>query len=71
MRAARVVQAVDDGERAFVVYEADTAIKRLRNCEMHLARAGKLVFVEVCFGWDLLHSATLGCFVDKEGAGHA
>ena len=71
MSAVRVVQAVDDGERAFVVYEADTATKQFRNCEMHLARAGKLVSVEVYFGWDLPHPAALGGFVDNEASGHA
>jgi hypothetical protein len=67
MRAVRVVQAVDDGEYAFVVYEADTATKRFRNCEMHRARAGQLESVEVYFGWDLPHPAAPGGFVDNKG----
>lgn len=70
MRAVKVVHADDDGARAFVVYEADTATKRFRNCEMHVARAGKLVSVEVYFGWDLPHPAALGSFVNNEDAGH-
>jgi hypothetical protein len=50
-----------------VVYEARMVNgKRLRNAEMHTVRGGKLVSVEVYFGWDLPHKAPIGGFI-REG----
>ena len=66
MSAVTVVQSVDDGERAFIVYEASMGKKRVRNCEVHTARNGKLVAVEVYFGWDLPHPAESGSFVEDD-----
>jgi ketosteroid isomerase-like protein len=63
MTAIRIVEAVDQGDRAFVIYEADIGKKQFRNCEMHKSRDGKLVAVEVYFGWDLPHPAPTGGFV--------
>ena len=58
-----VVHAVEQGERAFIVYEAQTRKgKRLRNCEVYTVRDGKLIVVEVYFGWDLPHRAPVGGF---------
>lgn len=37
MRVATVVATADDGNQAFVVYEAETGTKRFRNCA-HLPR---------------------------------
>ena len=65
MTRVDIVEAVDDGDRAFIVYESDTPTKRLRNCEMHTSRDGQLVSVEVYFGWDLPHPAPAGGFVDE------
>jgi hypothetical protein len=61
--AVRIIEAVDQGDRAFVIYEADMGKKRFRNCEMHTSRDGKLVVVEVYFGWNLPHPALAGGFV--------
>lgn len=63
MTRVQIIEAVDDGDRAFVIYEADMGKKRFRNCEMHTSRDGKLVAVEVYFGWDLPHPAPSGAFV--------
>jgi len=61
-----IVHAVREGERAFIVYEAQTdSGKRFRNAEVHTVRRGKLVDVEVYFGWNLPHKAAPGSFVDK------
>lgn len=68
MRAVRIIEAVDSGDRAFVIYEADTATKRFRNCEMHTSRGDQLVSVEVYFGWNLPHRASPGRHVDPESA---
>jgi len=71
MEAVSVVAATEDGERAFIVYEAGTRAKRFRNSEVHTVRAGRIVAVEVYFGWDLPHPAAPGGFVDHAGRGHA
>ena len=69
MEAASVLeQSADFGDRAFVVYEASANGKRFRNCEVHFTRDGKLVSVEVYFGWNLPHPAARGGFVDEEGS---
>jgi hypothetical protein len=35
-----------------------------RNTEILTVRGGKIVEVEVCFGWSILHAAAAGGFVD-------
>jgi hypothetical protein len=65
MRAMTVIQSVDVGDSAFIVYEASTDKKRIRNCELHTAHNGKLVSVEVYFGWNLPHPARPGGFVEE------
>jgi hypothetical protein len=65
MRSFKLVHEAEQGERAFVVYEASTSTgKTFRNCEMHTVRGGKLVETEVYFGWDLPHKAPLGGYVE-------
>jgi ketosteroid isomerase-like protein len=71
MTGVDIVQAVVDGERAFIVYEATTTGKRFRNCELHTVRSGKLVSTDVFFGWDLPHKAAFGRHIDNDGSGHA
>ncbi len=61
-------QSADLGERAYVVYEAQANGKRFRNCEMHTARNGRMVSVEVYFGWNLPHPAAKGRFVEDKGS---
>lgn len=59
-----LVQAVEAGDRVFIVYEATTKSgKRFRNCEIHTVRDGKLVSTEVYFGWDVPHKAKPGGFI--------
>lgn len=64
MDSVTVEQACDPGERAFIVHEATAGDKRFRNCEMHTARGGKLMSVEVYFGWDVPHPASPGSHID-------
>ena len=55
------IHAVEDGDHAFVVYEAQMSNgKRFRNCEVHTVRGGKLLNTEVYFGWDLPHKVAHG-----------
>ena len=55
--------AVKD-ERAFVTYECHlNGAKRFRNTELFTVIDGKVVDVEVYFGWSLPHEATDGKFL--------
>ena len=66
------IYEAEDGDRAFVVYEAETTgKKRFRNSEVHTVRDGKLVSTEVYFGWDLPHRAPENGFIENDGAGNA
>ena len=66
------IYQVEEGDRAFIVYEARTISgKRFRNAEIHTVRDGKLLAVEVYFGWDLPHRAPAGGFLENNGEGHA
>ena len=50
----KTIHEVEDGERAFIVYEAHTASgKCFRNSEVYTVRGGKLIATEVYFGWDV------------------
>ena len=56
---------VADGGRVFVTYEGKGASgKSFRNTEILTVRDGKIVDVEVYFGWDVPHKAPVGGFVD-------
>lgn len=51
-------------EKAFVTYECRMNDgKQLRNTELFTVREGKVVDVEVYFGWSLPHEAPVGKFV--------
>jgi hypothetical protein len=65
------ILATEDGHRAVIVYEAAARGHRFRNCEVTTVREGKIVRVEVYFGWDIPHKAQKGGFVENAGAGHA
>src|SRR5262245_25129340 len=56
-----IVHESEEGERAFVVYEASTRSgKRFRNSELHTVRGGKLAATEVYFGWNVPHDVPRG-----------
>ena len=62
-----LINLVPDGERVFVTYDYEgqsTTGKRFRNTEILTVRNGKIVEVEVYFGWSIPHEAPLGGFVD-------
>jgi hypothetical protein len=66
MKRVDVVQGVEAEDKAFIVYEVQTIDgKRFRNCELHTARDGKLLAVEVYFGWDLPHKAAKGGYIES------
>jgi ketosteroid isomerase-like protein len=54
-----------DGDRAFVAYEAQNIDgRRFRNSEILTVRDGKIIDVEVYFGWTIPHEAAEGDFVN-------
>ena len=56
-----IVHLAEDGEHAFVTYEARMAKgKRFRNTELNTVRNGKLVATELYFGWDVPHKVKKG-----------
>jgi hypothetical protein len=72
MQSIEVIHAAAEGHRAFIVYEASTDTgKRFRNCELYTVSDGRLVEVEVYFGWNLPHPAAPGSFIAQESAGQA
>jgi len=59
------VNLVSEGEHVFVTYEGqNTTGKRFRNTEIMTVRDGKIVEVEVYFGWSIPHEAPEGGFVN-------
>jgi ketosteroid isomerase-like protein len=55
---------VPSGDKVFVTYDArrENGIG-FRSCEVHSFRGGRIVAVDVYFGWDLPHAAAEGGFV--------
>jgi ketosteroid isomerase-like protein len=49
-----------DGDHAFVTYEGRMGKKHFRNTEVQTVRGGKIVEVEVYFGWDVPHPVKEG-----------
>jgi ketosteroid isomerase-like protein len=58
------VRLVDHGDEVFVTYEAETTGgKVFRNSEVLTIRDGRIVGIEVYFGWTIPHEAPPGGFV--------
>ena len=56
-----------DDYSAFVTYEPTMKdSRRFRNTEFITVRDGKLINVEVYFGWDIPHKAKPGGFIDEQ-----
>jgi ketosteroid isomerase-like protein len=59
----KLINVLQDGDRVFVTYEGRRrGGKGFRNTEILTIRQGKLVEVEVYFGWSLPHEAPAGGF---------
>jgi ketosteroid isomerase-like protein len=59
------IHLLQDGERVFVTYECRTTRGvRFRNSEILTVRAGKIVNVEVYFGWAIPHEAAAGSYIN-------
>ena len=58
---------VEDGERVFVTYEGRGANgKHFRNTEIMIIRSGRIVAVEVYFGWNVPHEVAVGRHRDPQ-----
>ena len=66
LAAFEFIHLVEEGDNVFVCYEARTHDgKRFRNTEILKIRSGKVVDVEVYFGWSIPHEAPAGGFKDE------
>ena len=62
------INLVPDGNRVFVTYEGhSTDGHSFRNTEIVTVRDGKIVEVEVYFGWNIPHKAEPGGFLSDTG----
>ena len=60
------INLVADGDRVFVTYEGQsTKGNSFRNTEILTVRKGKIVEVEVYFGWSIPHKAEPGGFLPE------
>lgn len=55
------IEVVPSGDKVFVVYECRTRSGKIfRNCEMMTIRDGKVLAVDVYFGWNVPHDVPRG-----------
>ena len=67
IKAFDFIHLVADGDHVFVTYEgAWEGGSRFRNTEIMTMRDGRIVEVEVYFGWNIPHKAAPGGFVDPD-----
>jgi ketosteroid isomerase-like protein len=67
IEAFTFIRLVRGGDQVFVTYEGRrTNGSAFRNTEVVTVRGGKIVEVEVYFGWDLPHKAPRGGFVEHD-----
>jgi ketosteroid isomerase-like protein len=67
IRACTIKRIQPVGETAFVTYEGEAVGgKGFRNTEIMTIRNGKIVEVEVYFGWSLPHPAPEGGFIEPD-----
>jgi ketosteroid isomerase-like protein len=66
------IHLVADGDRVFVTYEARTRLgNRFRNTEVVTVRDGRIIEVEVYFGWSIPHDAPPGAFLEDDDDGES
>jgi ketosteroid isomerase-like protein len=61
----KVIHITADGDRVFVTYELTWKTGTARNTELFTLRDGKIVDVEVYFGWSIPHEVPEGGFVEN------
>ena len=60
----RIVHLATDGDAVFVTYVGTVSGRSFRNTEVHTLRDGKVVEVEVYFGWNVPHDVAEGEHAD-------
>ena len=55
-----IVHMIEQGDKVFVTYEGRSNQARFRNTEILTIRDGKIVEVEVYFGWNIPHDVPIG-----------
>jgi ketosteroid isomerase-like protein len=63
-----IVRMASNGDAVFVTYIATMGGRRFRNTEVHTLRDGKVVEVEVYFGWNVPHDVAEGEHADSKTA---
>jgi hypothetical protein len=61
----KIIHMLADGDRVFITYELAWKTGASRNTELFTLRNGKIVDVEVYFGWSIPHEAPEGGFVEN------
>lgn len=61
-----IVRMASDGDTVFVTYVGTMSGRRFRNTEVHTLRDGKIVEVEVYFGWNVPHDVAEGQHADPK-----
>jgi ketosteroid isomerase-like protein len=61
-----ILHMIEHGDNVFVTYEGRSGQKRFRNTEIMTVRGGKVVAVEVYFGWSIPHEIPAGEHRDPE-----
>ncbi|WP_296611294.1 nuclear transport factor 2 family protein [Sphingomonas sp.] len=62
-----IVRMASDRDAVFVTYIGTMGGRRFRNTEVHRLRDGKVVEVEVYFGWNVPHDVPAGEHADPKG----
>lgn len=58
--AMDLLHSAEQGEHVWIVYEGTAGDRRFRNAELHRVRDGRVVSVEVYFGWNVPHPVPPG-----------
>jgi hypothetical protein len=61
-----IVRMASDRDTVFVTYIGTMGRRRFRNTEVHMLRDGKVVEVEVYFGWNVPHDVPAGEHADPQ-----
>lgn len=64
MEDFEIVRLATEGDAVFVTYIGTASGRRFRNTEVHTVRDGKVMEVEVYFGWNVPHDVAEGEHTD-------
>ena len=61
-----IIRLASEGDAVFVTYIGTMSGRRFRNTEVHTLRDGKVIEVEVYFGWNVPHEVAPGEHADSK-----